>query len=222
MNGCWFLPTRRRIVKLTTFIESAKTTGISTPGIILVQQQELAELREQYDAIKLPARWSIAATARDGMGEKLKDCWPEIKELDWFGWLVDDLEAVTPEWDQKLISGLNCKNFVSAHDGGQMPRRMCVPVFSKALLNAVGYLYPPGFWHTYLDNVWEDLGRAAGCWTIMDDVVLTHYHGFKDGVLVDPDETAVKSYSRMAEDAQAYERWKKYVMPMSVKNIKAL
>ncbi len=221
-DGKWYLPTRRRLQKLGAFLASAEQTGISTPGTIIVQEDEFNELQDGYLALKLPDGWSFSLTEADGMGAKLKELWPEIKEREWFGWLVDDLICETQGWDQTLISALNGKNFVSAWDGGQKPERMCVPVFSKALLEAVGYIYPPGFFHTYLDDVWEHLGRSTGCWQMVPEVKLTHHHGFTAEGWKPSDETEKISYSRMAEDKLAFERWKKYVASGTVARIKTM
>lgn len=221
-DGRWYLPTRRRIAKLTAFFASAIETGISTPGSIIVQAEEFNELQDEYLAIPLPKDWEFSLTQQESMGGKFKELWDEIKERDWFGWLVDDLVCETPHWDTLLIGGLDGKNFTSAWDGGQKPERMCVPVFSKALLDAVGYVYPPGFFHTYLDDVWEHLGRSTGCWQMMPEVKLTHHHGFQPEGWTPSDETEKISYSHLAEDKEAFERWKKYVSAGTIERIKAL
>lgn len=216
----WFLPTRRRIKLLTQCIESLKACNISTPGRILVQDDEFKELENEYRAIELPKDWEYQLTKSEGMGDKIREF--RWQDYEWVGWLVDDLIAKTPEWDIKLLSSLNGKNYVSAYDGGQQPTRMCVPIFSKRLLEAVGYIYPPGFWHTYVDDVWETLGRATGCWNPNLEVILDHHHSFVNGALVNPDETTIKSYSKQVEDQQAWIRWQKYAMPAAVNSIKAM
>lgn len=221
-DGRWYLPTRRRIAKLTAFFASAKETGMTTPGSVVVQEDEFNELQDQYLGIQLPANWEYSLTHAEGMGPKFKELWPEIKDRDWMGWLVDDLVCETPNWDTILLSGLNGKNFVSAWDGGQKPERMCVPVFSKALLEAVGCVYPPGFFHTYLDDVWEHLGRSTGCWQMMPDVKLNHHHGFKTTGWEPSDETEKVSYSHIAEDKLAFDRWMRYVAKPTIARIKML
>lgn len=221
-DGRWYLPTRRRIEKLKAFLASAVDTGMSTPGSILVQSDEFNELQDDYLGIELPEGWEYSLTPEEGMGSKFKFLWPEIREREWMGWLVDDLICETPNWDTLLLSKLDGKNFVSAWDGGQKPERMCVPVFSKALLNAVGCVYPPGFFHTYLDDVWEHLGRSTGCWQMMPEVKLIHNHGFSREGWKPSDDTEKVSYSHMAEDKLAFERWTKYVAKPTIERIKAL
>ena len=54
MKGLWLLPTRRRVELVKRFFANAVANGLSSPGRILVQDTELAELRAEYDSISLP------------------------------------------------------------------------------------------------------------------------------------------------------------------------
>lgn len=221
LKGLWILPTRRRLEKLAKFFEAATTAGISTPGVVLVQKDEFFELRGEYEALKLPLGWKVLPTMTEGMGDKCREIWPAISKLDWVGLGVDDLRPQTPGWDRTLLSHLNGKNIVSCNDGQQGPNRMSgITVFSMGLLRAIGYLYAPGFWHTYMDNVWEDIGRDTGCWTYVGDVLITHDHPFKPGNL--PDETHKKSYGQQQRDSEAYANWVKNERVAVAARVKAL
>ena len=212
MRGLWLLPSRRRLTKLATFFDHAVRNGMTTPGAVLVQKDELAELRAGYDALVLPAGWQILPTNADGMGDKYREIWPAVKDLDWVGIACDDLRPQTAGWDRTLLEHVNGQNIVTCNDGQQGASRMSgITVFSGAILRAIGCIYPPGFWHAYLDNCWEDLGRATNCWTYIDSVLVTHDHPFTNQQL-DPakaDETSYKSYGRMAQDHAAYVAWKR-------------
>ncbi len=158
MKGLWLLPSRRRIGKLRIFLEQATKNGMSTPGAVLVQHQELAELKALYDAQPLPPNWKILPTVSDGMGDKYREVWPAVKNLDWIGIGCDDLRPQTPGWDKKLLSHVNGKNIVTCNDNQQGNLRMSgITIFSGNILRAMGYIYPPEFWHTFVDNVWEDI-----------------------------------------------------------------
>jgi len=225
MRGLWLLPSRRRTVKLGGFFDHAMRNGMTTPGAVLVQKDELAELRTEYDAIQKPANWHVLPTNADGMGDKYREVWPAVRNLDWIGIACDDLRPQTPEWDRKLLAALNGNNVVTCNDGQQGNLRMSgITVFSGALLRTIGYIYAPGFWHTFMDNVWEDLGRTANCWTYVDDVLVTHQHPFVNQH-IDPalaDETTYKSYGRMAEDQAAYLAWKRTEFKPTCERIRQL
>ena len=97
-------------------------------------------------------------------------------------------------------------------------------MFSGPLLRAIGYLYAPGFWHTYMDNVWEEIGRLTNCWTYVDSVLVVHDHAFTDQKL-DPakaDETSYKSYGQQQRDIEAYAMWQANDRAGIVERIKAL
>lgn len=211
MKGLWVLPSRKRIARLTAFFYAATANAMTTPGVVLVQKDELASMRTEYDALALPVGWRILPTNANGFGDKHREVWGAVQGLDWIGIACDDLRPQTPLWDVTLLSHVSGKNIVSCNDALQAHARMSgITVFSGALVRAMGYLFPPGFWHTYVDNVWEDIGRATGCWCYVDGVKVLHDHPFTDQRL-DPakaDDTSYKSYGQQARDQAAYAAWK--------------
>lgn len=225
MKGLWILPSRRRLVKLAKFFEAATGAGMTTPGAVLVQKEELFELQSEYEALKLPSGWKILPTMGEGMGDKCREIWPAIKNLDWVGLACDDLRPQTMGWDQTLKAYINGKNIVTCNDSQQGNVRMAgITMFSGPLLRAIGYLYAPGFWHTFMDNVWEDIGRATNCWTYVHEVLVTHDHPFTNQQL-DPaktDETTLKSYGQQKRDMDAYAHWKQHEMAGVIERVKAL
>ncbi len=217
-TGFWLLPTRRRIPRLTRFLEAAIRTGISTPGRILVQRRELESLAGDYARLPLPENWRVVPTETDGFGDKQREYWPEIREAAWTGVMGDDMVPETPRWDALLLERLRPGLVVSCYD----PKgRISAPIYSGELLRAVGCLFPPGFWHQYTDDLWETLGRQTGCWQIYPELMVRHIHPFrKDG---DPvDETHRLSYGRTHQDKAAWERWKQTEMKPALERIRAM
>lgn len=210
MRGIWLLPTRRRLSKLQIFFDKAMENGITTPGICLVQKDELAELKEGYAAIRKPDNWAIVGTNGEGLAGKCNEVFATVSRFDWIGLGCDDLRPQTAGWDKTLVEAINGKNIVTCNDGQQGSLRMAgITIFSGGVLRAMGYMFPPDFWHTYADNVWEDIGRGADCWTYVDSVLITHDHPFTNQQL-DPakmDETTQHSYGHQAQDIAAYKQW---------------
>lgn len=221
LKGLWLLPTRRRLEKLKRFFSRPPTT----PGVLLVQKDELAEMRADYDTLQLPGNWRILPTNSDGLGDKCREVWPVISKLDWVGLGCDDLRPQTPGWDTKLISHINGKNIVTCDDGVQHENRMSgITVFSGQLLRVMGYMFPQHFWHTYVDNVWEEIGREAGCWTYVKDVLVLHDHPFRNQK-IDPalaDDTTNKSYGQQARDIRAFHEWRALEKDATIKRIKEM
>lgn len=221
MNGIWLLPTKRRLDKLRTFIEACTKTGVTTPGLILVQNDELVELQAEYAALPLPLGWAIYPTAGDGLADKVRELWPAVKNLDWCGLVCDDLLPATYLWDRLMIDQVRGQNLVSCDDGDQAPHRITgAVVWGGELMRAVGYMFPPCFWHTYVDNVWEDLGRMTGCWDVRMDVLVMHDHGFKADQ--EQDKTHAAAYSRYSDDERAYAEWRLIEYPSAVQRIYAM
>lgn len=231
-NGEWLLPTRRRIPQLKKFFAACKATKISTAGFVLVNAREYYELKADYDSIELPPDWHIMTMLGDGMGEKLREFWSgKFKPEGWLGLLVDDLVPETTHWDRALIGELEAgAHIVSCNDGpfGAAKRlRLCGAVaWTTTILRAVGFpggIYPEGLWHTYIDDIWETIGRAAGCWKIRMDVVVPHETAFlQSGQTAGPDETHQKAYGRNDQDKARFEKWKAEEMSENIAAARAL
>jgi hypothetical protein len=127
------------------------------------------------------------------MGPKVREVWPRIKDRAWVGILNDDHVIVTRHWDVKLISQLNGKNFLSCNDGWNAPKRAAgATVFSMPLMEAFGFpMFPIGIDHLGIDDVFENLGRACGCWEVDMSVKVEHHHALKNPDMIDDTHTKV-------------------------------
>lgn len=209
-DGVWYLPTRRRFDKLTKFLQSAEETCRTTYIVLLVQEEELQELRAEYDAIC--ARFSkiaVKATKSEGMAAKIQEAYAECPvKASWIGILADDLIARTVHWDVILLSQLNGYNFVSADDGWQAPRRIGGGgiALSGDLVRAIGYIVPDGIKHLYWDDFLETLGRDMGIWQFCPDVLMEHKHASLEVKPIDANTAILNSF--LAADEKAYRIWR--------------
>jgi hypothetical protein len=189
------LPTLNRIRKLTECLESFRETEVSTPGLILVDREDMAKNIEGYDSISriLPSGWRIEVTQSRGFGDKVREVWPDIRSCDWVSLMNDEHFAITKEWDKKLLRQITGKNFVSCNDRWNAPARAAgCTMWSMPLLECVGWpIFPPQINHLGIDDVWERLGRATGTWRVDMSVVVEHRHVFRGGEL---DETHKLTY----------------------------
>jgi hypothetical protein len=208
-NGLWLLPSRARATtNLPRFFKAAKATGMTTAGAVLVDEADYAENHDAYDALELPDNWSIYPVKADCCAEATQLGYLDLCEgLDWIGWLADDLVPETPNWDVKCIESLTGWNCVSTDDGKFAPHKMNgATVWSGDLVRAVGYLYPPGFRHFYIDTAWEELGRMMNIWLCRMDILVRHLHPSYGRSV--PDQTTAHTQQAWQIDEASFVRWK--------------
>ena len=118
----------------------------------------------------------------------------------------DDMVPVTDGWDERLLAAL------PEHGGYAYPndlRRDDIPeavVISTPIVAALGWFSPPFVTHWYQDNVWADLGRAAGCLVYCPDVIVRHDHPNVTGK--PGDQTYADAAQSFDRDLGAYQRWR--------------
>lgn len=205
----WLLPTLNRVDKLKKFIESAIAAETSQPGMIIVDLNDWERNKDKYFELPKIVGWNFEVTAPEAvsMGDKCRAVWDKVKDQGFVGILNDDHFVVTKEWDKKLTSRLDGKNFVSANDRWMAPQKATTATaWSMPLLETLGWpIFPPNLQHLFIDDVWELLGRSTGCWRVCMDVIVEHHHVLKGQG--HEDETHVKVYSKKSweADRQVYD-----------------
>ena len=121
--------------------------------------------------------------------------------------LGDDHLPVTDGWDACLLDAVRITGGGYAYPNDM--RRDDIPeavVISADIVAALGWLSPPFLTHWYQDNVWADLGRAAGCLTYCRTVIVRHLHPTVTGA--PGDATYGDAAVRFDADLAAYQRWR--------------
>lgn len=205
----WLLPSRRRIPQLQAFLSQAIATGLSTPGYILVKSNELAELRAEYDALSLPPNWSIVGVDADGAMGTIQKAYESglIGDAKWVGLLQDDQIPETMNWDSILVSRVTGVNIVCSDDGWQVKTKKRLHgalVFSRGIIDVVGYFGPEGLKHNFGEDVWERLTQAANLTTWAYDVLVRHNN---IALSNSKDSTSEKIKTFWATDESAFRMW---------------
>lgn len=184
-NGIWLMPSRRRIPSLRRFFAAAKATGMTTGGRVVVNQSEFMEMFAEYKALaeELPDGWQVLPVTADCVADAMNTAWRDVGQgKDWIGGLCDDHVPKTPGWDTALVADIKGWNVVSSNDDWQAPKRIHgATVWSGDLLRTMGGIYPAGFKHFFVDDVWEALGNATQCWQTRMDITVAHMHAFRAG-----------------------------------------
>lgn len=239
-NGMWLLPSRRRPKNLKRFCNALHETKTSTKGLVLIQASEFQDesLNFQYGNILWPEGWQVVRTQGESQGDKIREVQSRYWGGDWVGLIGDDQVVKTEHWDLKIIEWLKGWNLVTCRDDGwqvnergpngilQETGRFCgAPCWSGELVRTVGYIFPNGMHHLYLDDCWEEMGIHTGCWNFKEhsrpDVVIDHIH-FQRGQ-VDRDETYHMAYSVYgAMDRPLWDQWRSHGIWHDIELIKKL
>lgn len=231
-NGLWLVPSRKRPEKLRRFFQALADTDTKTPGLVLIHHAEFQDpaLVTAYDTLTIPWNWRLIKTQGDSQGDKLREVVDLYVNKDWVGLLGDDQVPDTMNWDLKLVERIKGWNLVSCYDdgwqinqrGGRIAGTM---MWSGELLRTVGYIFPPGMHHVYLDDIWEELGGLTGCWSFAEhacpDVVIKHLHVTRG--LSEEDETHRIAYNYFAQtDYPVWHSWRAEELPAVADRVRAL
>jgi hypothetical protein len=179
LNAIILLPTYQRPELLKTFLKSYIETETTTECWVLVDKDD--PKKEEYLKIEYPKGVTLTLTVGRSMAAKIRDVWDKIINLDAVCILNDDHELITKHWDQKCLSQIKGYNVLGTNDNYVAPQRLAGATWwSGKVLRTIGYIFPPGIEHLYVDSVWEYLTSKAQCANILMDVVVAHNHAFKD------------------------------------------
>ncbi len=130
--------------------------------------------------------------------------------------LGDDMIPRTPGWDKALIrgiTGMGGTGIVYPWDGVREDIPEAV-VLSSDIVAALGWMCEPSLSHWYVDNVWADLGRGAGCLRHLRVIAVDH--AWKG------DQTSKESGEKITADRDAYYRWRREQMADDIKTVIAV
>jgi hypothetical protein len=119
----------------------------------------------------------------------------------------DDHVPVTDGWDERLLEALE-----KMGGGYAYPNDLCrddIPeavVISTPVVAALGWFCQPSVTHWYNDNIWRDLGAAAGRLAYCRDVIVKHENPRVTGG--PSDATYTDAGGKFAADLAAYQRWR--------------
>ncbi len=222
-DGLWVVASRQRVGMLDRMFKAMLATGTSTPGVVLVQKDELKANLAEYSKLVAPKGWMIQPTEADGMVDKWHQSEPLYMGKRWVGALNDDHVPETQGWDRLLVDeALKTGRMICSEDGspqgqGRISGALAMPI---ALVRAMGgHVVPIGFNHLYVDDAHEALNAQTGCARRLSSVMVRHLHPWVTGL---EDDTHRKSYSieNQLHDKAALEAWKADTMPGIVAEIR--
>jgi hypothetical protein len=149
------------------------------------------------------------------------DLSPSVKAL---AKLDDDHMPKQLGWDKLLLEqlGILGGGIVYGDDLLQGSRLPTAPVISARLVEALGWMALPALRHMYCDNVWLELGNAAGCLKYVPWVQIEHRHFLNGKAQVDETYALSNNDERYAVDGAAFQAWMADSLAADVAKVRAV
>jgi hypothetical protein len=133
----------------------------------------------------------------------------------------DDHIPRTEGWDEALLEAIGRMGGIGIAYGNDLfmgPNLPTAAVISAEIVSALGWMCEPSLHHMYVDNVWADIGQAAGCLAYVPDVVIEHVHFRAGKTPVDQVYATAESWTEA--DKAAYLRWREQGMNRDVMRVR--
>ncbi len=134
----------------------------------------------------------------------------------------DDHVPRTPGWDAALVRGIQDMGGTGMTYPWDSTRED-VPeavVMSSDIVQVLGWMCEPSLSHWYVDNVWADLGRGAGCIRHLRAIAVDHIHPAAGKAPADA--TSRDNGRSLDADRDAYWAWRRERMAGDIEKIAML
>ncbi len=193
------VPTRGRPAGFRRLVDAIRATSTGAPQILACVDRDDASRYEPIEDV-----WYIIKERRRYVAlvnDASRHCADEFRHV---GVIGDDSVPLTQGWDaavsevlDELGTGLCYANDLNR--GEELPT---VCFMTTDIVQALGYMVPPGLVHMFSDNFWLELGRATDRIRYLPDVLIEHLH---HSVGKAPNDTVYEeSESVMVSDREAF------------------
>ncbi len=218
------VPSRGRPQNIARLLDAIHATSALQTHLHVAVDEDDAAL-PQYEAVMAKAGGEhdvLESGPRKGLCAWTNDvAVRRAGEYPFLASLGDDMVPRTPGWDRALVTGitrLGGTGLVYPWDGVREDIPEAV-VLSSDIVQALGWMCEPSLSHWYVDNVWADLGRGAGCIRHLRAVAVDHRNVAAEGR---SDQTAKDNGKSLEADRDAYWAWRGTRMTEDIATIAAL
>lgn len=221
------IPTRCRVRKIRQLIEvwTDTVTRPDTTCELYVDDDDPQlddYLNLQADA---PPAFSVHIGPRDQLGPMLnRHALDVATRCDVIGNIGDDHRPRTHGWDALIHDAVAAETPCMLYgDDLLQGERLPTAIFmSPQIVTTLGYMVPPGMIHLYLDDVWRELGNAAGCLRYRPDIIIEHMHPGANKAGWDPIYLESNSPELYAHDGKLYKEYLDSQVAVDAAKLRAL
>lgn len=174
-DGVWFLPSRNREDRARACMQACIDTGQRAAGLLI---EDGCDYRLRFLNLRYPRWGHVVLDEHHELAGALNAGWEAWRGKSWYGVISDGIRPQTQDWDRLMIAAMEGRYIVSCSDSGwrEDTRLAGIHVIPGWIVEALGYLYPKGLTHLYIDDVWEHIGQALGNWRYLPDVKVIDRH----------------------------------------------
>lgn len=101
-----------------------------------------------------------------------------VHNYDAVGFIGDDCRPRTHHWDRHLAAALDAmgSGIVYPEDGIHHGGLPCHVWITSDIISTLGWFAPPKMRHLFIDNAWQEIGRAINRLKYVPEVLVEHLH----------------------------------------------
>lgn len=136
----------------------------------------------------------------------------------------DDHIPRTDGWDSAIVFALKelRSGFVYGDDLIQGQNLPTACAMTSDIVQALGWMTPPGMAHLYVDDVWLTLGRELDRIRYLPNVVIEHWHPYHRDAERDALVVEANSAAAYTADRAVFDQWKTHDLPGCLEKLRAL
>lgn len=199
----WLCPSLLRPNNLARLLESYEATGATEPMLVRLWVDD--PKREEYMEVahKAPSSWLFEWVERMTAPEHMQAMYHKYKDVEYYGFVGDDITFMTEGWDEKLREAAGHDKLAYPDDGMHGERLCTHPCIGRDLVRKVGFFGCPGLKHSFVDSVWYVLALNVGALVYVGDVKFMHHHPLLDPQ-VEVDELYQFAANHFEQDKQRF------------------
>jgi hypothetical protein len=206
------VPSRGRPQNIVDLIHAWQITCATAQLVVIVDDDDPCLLDYQAIALTPHRDWFLLyVQSPRRLGPTLNYWCLEFLHNDIIGFMGDDHRPRTLYWDEKIAAALSDRPGVAY--GNDLLQGENLPTawfMSTVLIDALGYMVPPGLIHLYMDNFVKELGTNLDALTYFNDVVIEHMHYLNGKAELDEGYARVNAPEMYAHDQRVFNNYMRF------------